>query len=74
MDYPQADNEGSTPLHLAAHFGYKSVAKMLLERGADPRKENDDGETPLSLARDYGHREVVVLLRGLRPRRRRDVP
>ena len=61
-------------MHLAAMKGRKGVAKMLLERGADPRKENKEGETPLSLARDYGHREVVVLLRGLRPRRRRDVP
>ena len=56
-------------MHLAAENGRKSVAKMLLERGADPRKANEDGDTPLSLVRENGHQEVLNILR-----RRRVVP
>lgn len=29
--------DGFTPLHLAAYFGQEDAAKILLERGADPR-------------------------------------
>ena len=75
-DPDKTDVKGSTPLHVAAHGGvddYLSVGKMLLERGADPRKENDFGRTPMSVAAKYRHREMLALLRGLRPRRRRDV-
>ena len=50
MDYPQTNDKGSTPLQLAVENGHMSVAEMLLERGADPRKENEDGDSPLSLA------------------------
>ena len=38
----QTNGKGSTPLHLAVENGHMSVAEMLLERGGDPRKENED--------------------------------
>ena len=60
---PKVNGKGSTPLHIAAEHGRLSVAKLLLERGADPKKVNEDGDTPLSLARENGHQEVFTLLR-----------
>ena len=72
----KTNRKGWTPLHMAAECGFKSVSmvRMLLDWGADPRKEDKDGDTPMSVAAKNGHREVLALLRGLRPRRRRDVP
>jgi len=44
------DDDGDTPLHLAAWNGYLTIVKFLLEHGADPNIQDDDGDTPL----DYG--------------------
>ena len=39
-----------TPLHGAAQFGHVDVAKLLLDRGADPNSRADHGQTPLHLS------------------------
>ena len=52
----------STPLHLASRQGYKDVARLLLERGADATVQTNDGSTPLHLASQRGHEGVVRLL------------
>lgn len=39
-----ADNEGNTPLHLAAEAGKVSVARALLEHGAKPDLVNGEGK------------------------------
>jgi ankyrin len=44
------DGHGATPLHHAARHGKFRVAKMLLERQADPDVEDNDHVTPLMLA------------------------
>jgi ankyrin len=44
------DGNGATPLHHAARHGKFRVAKMLLERQADPDAEDNDHVTPLMLA------------------------
>jgi ankyrin len=44
------DGHGATPLHHAARHGQFRVAKMLLEREADPDAEDNDHVTPLMLA------------------------
>ena len=41
----QQDDEGNTPLHLAACIGHINGVKYLLSHGADPHVVNNDGET-----------------------------
>ncbi len=42
------DNAGCTLLYLAVRNGYAKTAKMLLEKGADPRIKNRSGMIPLN--------------------------
>ncbi|PIN23407.1 26S proteasome regulatory complex, subunit PSMD10 [Handroanthus impetiginosus] len=52
-DVNHRDNSGGlTALHMAAGYVKPGVAKLLLEFGADPEKEDDRGRTPLELARE----------------------
>uniref|UniRef100_A0A4X2K3V1 Protein phosphatase 1 regulatory subunit 12C n=1 Tax=Vombatus ursinus TaxID=29139 RepID=A0A4X2K3V1_VOMUR len=46
----QADNEGWTPLHVAASCGYLDIAQYLLSHGANIAAVNSDGDLPLDLA------------------------
>ena len=52
----------------ATKLAYIKIMKVLLDRGADPNKEDEDGYTPLYLAtkesRDW-HNEVVQVRKGL---------
>lgn len=38
---------GNTPLHYAVNWGHAQIAKILIENGADPFRQNDYGDTPL---------------------------
>ncbi|TFJ96309.1 Protein phosphatase 1 regulatory subunit 12C [Platysternon megacephalum] len=53
-DVNQADNEGWTPLHVAASCSYKEIAQYLLAHGAQVVAVNSDGEIPLDIAEDDG--------------------
>ncbi len=44
------DENGDTPLHLAARRGFPVVAAELLRWGADPHIENNDKKVPLEIA------------------------
>lgn len=44
------DEDGWTPLMLAAHKNYLNIAKLLVELGADLELKNDDGETALMVS------------------------
>lgn len=44
------DNEGWTPLHAAASCGFFSIAKYLIEFGADVAAINNDGELVIDIA------------------------
>lgn len=44
------DEQGNTPLHLAAMMGYPELSEELLEWGADVSTVNGQGHLPLELA------------------------
>lgn len=52
----------TTPLHCAATFGRMEVARMLLERGAQPDMRDEEGLVPLLCAALNGHAGLVPLL------------
>lgn len=56
------DENGNTPLLIAAQRGYAQMVKKLLEQGADVDARNDYGTTALMFASDYGHAEIVRIL------------
>jgi ankyrin repeat protein len=49
-DLKAADNEGVTPLHVAARAGYVETLRFLLDHGGDPNRPNAKRETPLFLS------------------------
>lgn len=56
------DDEGLTPLMVAAREGHSALVALLMEAGADPILTNALGETALVLAATYGHADSVRLL------------
>lgn len=60
------DNKGRTPLHITAENGYKTVAKSLVNLGADVRIQNIYNYTPLDIARSKSSsstEEMIDILR-----------
>ena len=55
-------SNGQTPLHLAAKYGHDNVAKLLIDKGADPNADKQGCETVIYTASERGHEQVVVLL------------
>ncbi|WAS86667.1 MULTISPECIES: ankyrin repeat domain-containing protein [unclassified Corallococcus] len=56
------DEEGRTPLMVAARAGQEDLVRLLLEAGADPSLPDAVGETPFVAAAAYGHLPVCALL------------
>jgi ankyrin repeat protein len=56
------DNNGTTPLHLAAHEGHKDMAELLLANKADVNAKDMYGDTPLHYAALWGYMDMVQLL------------
>jgi hypothetical protein len=46
-DMTITNNEGATPLHIAAFFCRTEIVKALLEKGADKNAKNSTGKTAL---------------------------
>lgn len=59
VDINLADEDGNTPLSIAALRGYLNTVKALLERGADAKLSNKNGETALDDALRF--KELVDL-------------
>ena len=49
-DVNRGDNEGWTPLHATPSCGFLSIAKFLLEAGADVAAVNNDGELAIDIS------------------------
>ena len=61
--YLDARNEdGRTPLHMAAAKGHSEAIAALIDAGADPDARNEDGRTPLHMAAEKGHSEAIAAL------------
>merc|ERR1712232_980725 len=61
-DVNKAKNDGTTPLFVAAQYGYAEVAESLLRGRAHVDKPKNDGATPLFIAGQNGHAELAKLL------------
>ncbi|KAK4096815.1 hypothetical protein N658DRAFT_527487 [Parathielavia hyrcaniae] len=61
MDVNARDRWGWSALSMCGYGGYKDVARLLLDHGADLDNEDVDGDTPTSLAAQRGHMELVLL-------------
>ena len=58
----KTNNNGYTPLWIAAQLGKTEVVKLLLRGGADKNKARNDGDTPLIIAAYFGKIDAVRLL------------
>ena len=56
------DNEGTTPLILAARAGKFEAIKWLLDHGAEIGAKDNDGKTAEDWARENGHGEIAGFL------------
>jgi len=51
--------DGSTALHIAAHYGHEQVAKRLIDRGANLEIVDNIGLTPISWSAGKGHINIT---------------
>lgn len=58
VDLDQGDGHMVRPLHLAAVTNHLNIAKLLMDKGANPTKQDNDGDVPLHWAATKGHMEV----------------
>ena len=52
----------ASPLHLAALWGHTDVAKLLIERGADPKRRTKKKVTPTQMALDNERNETAQVI------------
>ena len=56
------NQEGETPLMIAAFHGHTEVVKMLLLMGANPHAKNRKGDTALDYAKVGKHSTIITIL------------
>ncbi len=63
VDPKTRDDEGLTPLHVAARVGHGPIAGLLIRNGAGVNVRAADGRAPLHLAREANQRYMAFYLR-----------
>lgn len=63
VDINTKTEQGYTILMEAAVYGYKDIAQLLIQRGADPHVRAPDGETALSLAEKNFRADIADMLK-----------
>ena len=59
---PKDNTDGFTALHFAAAEGYKEIATLLIDAGADVNATNNFNNRPLHFAAGEGHQDIIALL------------
>ncbi|KAK8660542.1 hypothetical protein V6N13_051465 [Hibiscus sabdariffa] len=59
----ESDNDGRTPLHIAASKGNENCVLLLLDYNADPNSKDSEGSVPLWEAILAGHDQLAKLLK-----------
>jgi ankyrin repeat protein len=62
IDFNKRDTLGNTPLFYAVARGARDIAKILLDKGADPSLANNESLTPLHAVSKSGNKEIMKLL------------
>ena len=57
------ENQGNTPLHIAAHQNEIDIARMLIEQGAKQDITNKAEKTPLDIANMQRHLQIANMLK-----------
>ena len=57
-----ADENGDTPIHMAAYHGHTEIVKILAPLTDNPNAPNDSGRTPIYRAAYDGNTEIVKIL------------
>lgn len=55
------DYDFRSPLHIAATYGFTSIVKYLIDKGANPHAVDRWGNTPVMDAEKFGHYEICQL-------------
>jgi hypothetical protein len=50
------------PIRIAAYFGHKEIAEILLQHGANPDLKSPDGKTSFDIANERGHKDFIPIL------------
>lgn len=58
----QVDENGKTPLHIAAEMKNAGIVSILLSKGANPAIKDRSGKTPLRIAVDSGSADCVEVI------------
>ena len=61
-DLNETDEDGITPLHVAAKNGNLEIAKLLINYGADKNLRDNNGTLPIEFAKNNNHQEIIELL------------
>ena len=58
----QRNNQGKTPLHIAAEKGNFDIFKIIFEKIEDKNPGNNEGRTPLHFAAEFGHFDIFKII------------
>ena len=59
-DVNAKNDDGTTPLRLAAFYGHMEIVELLIEKGADVNAKEEDGFTPLHYAETKEFTELLI--------------